>query len=433
MKGKRRRNGLFLLLPLICFTMSSCGGGGSSSSETPPPVAESPAGIWIGTFTSNVVHVTYPVTGIIAEDNTARFITTSTLVQYSGALNVYGNAFSATVTAYAPVGTVFQDGSHGGLINISGTVSAKKFLSGTYAGTGDSGTFSFAYNPAYERPSVLTAIAGNWGVTMQGYTNRVSIDTSGNITGSSTSGCTYSGRVDIINPSYNAYNMTVIVNNCGVLNGSYTGLATLSDTSSINDTLITGLSNANNSITATFDRQPADVGVMLEATITPTYLNRNTKSVDAVQDQCTVGPPPTFEKFTDHSATVTISAKLFNPNTQFTPGVLYVEKYTIEYRRSNGSLEAPPIETDTRFDNTIIIVPPTSGTGVTSTTATVLFLDLKRKDKYFSDMKSGQFSSGLAFLNNYTAIYTFEGKNAFGESFSFKVQTDFVIGNFNNC
>jgi hypothetical protein len=175
-----------------------------------------------------------------------------------------------------------------------------------------------------------------------------------------------------------------------------------------------------------------DTGIQLEATITPTYDGANTKSVDAVQDICSEGPPPVYEKFKDHTATVTINARLVNPNAQFTPGVLFVEKYTVSYVRSNDSIGAPPIESDTRFDSTIIIAPPT-GTGVTTVTATIDFLDLIRKIKYADDIAGGQFSSGPAFLNNYTAIFTFEGHNAFGKAFSFKVQTDFQIGDFNNC
>ena len=172
-----------------------------------------------------------------------------------------------------------------------------------------------------------------------------------------------------------------------------------------------------------------DTGVILDATIAPTYLGGNTSSVDAIQDVCDPGPPPVFEAFTDHSATLTITARALNPNsTQL--GNLYIEKYTIEYRRSTDSIGAPPIQSDTRFVS-IVIPAPIGGTSAAVTT--VAFVDLLRKDQYRTDVTSGQFSSSLAFLNNYTAIYTFEGKNEFGTKFSFKVQTDFQIADFNNC
>ena len=57
----------------------------------------------------------------------------------------------------------------------------------------------------------------------------------------------------------------------------------------------------------------------------------------------------------------------------------------------------------------------------------------KERQNIASDMLSGIYSSSTCFLNNYTAVYKFEGKNDFGEKFSFEVQADFQIGNFNNC
>jgi hypothetical protein len=175
-----------------------------------------------------------------------------------------------------------------------------------------------------------------------------------------------------------------------------------------------------------------DTGVMLDATIIPTYKGANTSSVDAFQDICSAGPPPVYEVFTDHSATVTINARLLNPNTTFQPGTLYIEKYTVEFRRSADSIGAPPIQSDTRY-NSIIITPPT-GTGVTTVTDTIILVDLIRKDKYATDMLSGMYTSaGSAYLNNYTATYTFYGKNQFGDSFSFTAQVDFQIGDFDNC
>jgi len=167
-------------------------------------------------------------------------------------------------------------------------------------------------------------------------------------------------------------------------------------------------------------------GVLLSATIMPTYLGTNTPSVDVIQQVCTVGPPPVFEKFTDHGATATITATLLDPATP-TPGTLFIEKYTVEFRRSTDSIGAPPMQSDTRFD-VITIVPSTS------TTATVAMVDLLRKDKYRSDIASGIYTSNPPnILNNYTAIYTFEGQNQFGFRFKFQTQTNFQIGSFDYC
>lgn len=170
-------------------------------------------------------------------------------------------------------------------------------------------------------------------------------------------------------------------------------------------------------------------GVIIDATVVPTYLGKDTYSVDVVQQICDPGPPPKYEDFADHGARLIVSARLANPNTTFRVGTLYVERYTVEYRRSDDSIGAPPIESDTRY-HTIVITPPT-GNGVSTVETTVILVDLKRKEKYLNDILSGQYTPGI--LNNYTAIYTFYGKNEFGTGFSFKTQVDFQIGSFDNC
>lgn len=175
-----------------------------------------------------------------------------------------------------------------------------------------------------------------------------------------------------------------------------------------------------------------DTGVKLDATIMPNYLGADTYSVDAFQDLCDAGPPPEYEDFTDHGATLTIHALLLNPNATFPAGDLYIEKYTVEYRRSTDSIGAPPIQTDIRYET--ILIPAPSGTAETLVEVSVILVDLIRKIQYQDDVYvAPRFSSGPSYINNYTAIYTFEGKNENGTKFSFKVQTNFQIGWFDYC
>jgi hypothetical protein len=188
-----------------------------------------------------------------------------------------------------------------------------------------------------------------------------------------------------------------------------------------------------------------DTGIVLNATIVPVYKGVNTNSVDAFQGICCGSTEiaaggtcssgtSTVEFFADHEATVTINANLLNPSAKFTPGNIYIEKYTVEFRRSTDSIGAPPIETI--VDGTVgmpvvITFTPPVGDGVVTVTTTVTLVDLIRKIKYAADINSGVFTSNE--LNNYTAIYTFEGKNDFGDAFTFKAETGFEIGDFNNC
>ena len=175
-----------------------------------------------------------------------------------------------------------------------------------------------------------------------------------------------------------------------------------------------------------------DTGVEVDATVTPLYLGENTYSVDAFQSDCDPEPDTVDpENFTDHNATLTMTARLINPNTTFQAGTLYVEKYTVEFRRSSDSIGAPPIQSDTRYKT--IVIPAPTGSGTTTVEDTVILVDLIRKDQYLSDVTSGQYNYGSAYLNNYTAIYTFDGKNEYGENFTFKAQTDFQLGSFDYC
>lgn len=189
-----------------------------------------------------------------------------------------------------------------------------------------------------------------------------------------------------------------------------------------------------------------DTGVIIDATVTPLYKAVPTYSVDIFQQICDAGPPPVFEFFADHLSTLTINTRLINPNTVFEPGTLYVEKYTVEFRRATDSITAPPIESDTRFV-TIVITPPT-GSNVNTLTTNVVLVDLKRKDKYSFDMCASASLNAAVICasdvssptlkpvlpeNNYTATYTFVGKNQFGTDFSFVAQTNFQIGSFDYC
>ncbi|MFZ3137196.1 MAG: hypothetical protein WA126_07390 [Thermodesulfovibrionales bacterium] len=174
-----------------------------------------------------------------------------------------------------------------------------------------------------------------------------------------------------------------------------------------------------------------NTGVKVDASVQGLYLGQPTYSVDAFPGICDLGPPPVYEDFTDHQATVTFTARLINPGSDFQAGKLYIEKYTVEFRRSSDSIGAPPIEFYPGFIS-IVIPAPIGGSEVTVTTD-IRFVDLLRKAQYEEDMSSGMYSSGPAYLNNYTAIFTFEGQNEFGEKFKVKAQMDFQIGNFDNC
>ena len=173
-----------------------------------------------------------------------------------------------------------------------------------------------------------------------------------------------------------------------------------------------------------------DVGLICDVTLTPTYKGSNAYSVDAFQQICTAGPPPVYEIFTDHSATATISLWRLNPNSTFLINPVYIEKYTIEFRRSTDSIGSPPIQSFTGYQ-TIVLTPPT-GTTINTVDTTVVLVDLIRKIQYQTDVLSGRYSFGPAYINNYTASYIFEGQSM-GKAIRIFGQVPFQIGSFDYC
>jgi len=252
---KRKSGNLLMLVLASLFVLSACGGGGNPSG-TPPATPSEAAGIWIGTFTSNVTHITSSATGLVADTNSARFGFPDTLAQYSGMLNVNGNSFSTTATAYAPHGSTLPDGSQVGTATISGTFTPKGTMSGTYNGAGDAGTFTLTYNGSlYERPSSLPGVSGIWKGKILDFTNFIKIDENGAITGVNTTGCFYGGHVSVIDPSFNIYSVHLDIDNCGSDNGTYDGLGALSDAGATNDTFITIVSSPTLSLVASLSKQ----------------------------------------------------------------------------------------------------------------------------------------------------------------------------------
>lgn len=255
---KRLLSMVLILIPMS-IALWACGGGGGSDTSTSPQT-QPIAGIWNGTLTSNVAHQTYSVTGIIAELGNARFINLTNGAQYSCVVSTSGNSFSAPGTAYATFGNVFLDGSHVGIVNISGSFSPKGSMTGTYSGTGDSGSFSLNYSPLYETPSSLSSLSGTWTGTVivgSGPTSNVTIiiDSNGNLSGSSTAGCVISGNAGIIDSSYNAYIFNLVISNCVAENGTYSGLGAVTSTVPANYTAVISVSDASYSFTASMLRQ----------------------------------------------------------------------------------------------------------------------------------------------------------------------------------
>ncbi len=94
---------------------------------------------------------------------------------------------------------------------------------------GDIGAMNLEYNPIYEKPSNVSLMEGDWQfVDRDGLTINVSI-LDGQWSGQDSDDCQYQGSMAVINPQYNAYDVTLTISSCASVNGEYQGLAYLDE------------------------------------------------------------------------------------------------------------------------------------------------------------------------------------------------------------
>jgi hypothetical protein len=223
----------------VLSTVAGCGGGGSggnSSGTQPPPIVDAKlGGIWEGTIFNENIGSSWQVIGLSLDTGEGRFIDEFG-TQYVANLTADGTSFSGTFFGVAPLGETFIDGSVVATGNMSGTISERNRISGSYTvSTGERGSLDLFYNSIYERDSSLSLMAGTW---IDADQDAFTVDTQGEIFGQDSSGCVYTGRVSTINRDFNAYRVQLNVSSCGTFNGSYSGLGILDDYQVVSDNRI---------------------------------------------------------------------------------------------------------------------------------------------------------------------------------------------------
>lgn len=174
----------------LLATLAACGGGGGGGEAPAPAPAPAPAAATQG-FWSGRVDAQTTASGVFLADGPAMLVlqsnTASTLVMGMTANNA--NAFTLSGRSYG-LGT---GGSSA--YSSSGTVVPKSTLD--IGAAGNTPAYQLAYNAAYERPAQLSDIAGRWVARFSGGTLTLTLDFAANgaVSGTNTSGCTYSGTV----------------------------------------------------------------------------------------------------------------------------------------------------------------------------------------------------------------------------------------------
>lgn len=240
------------ILALSTVLVAACGGGdnGGNIPVKPLPTATTP-GIYSGSFTSSTAGANGTLVGIVTADGQARFFSTTNGDQFFGTVPTTGTAVTATLTGIAPPNTPWPDLTLSAPFTLNITATAQTSLTGSYSGGGDQGTFSFTYQPIYERASSLAMVAGVYSGSPNDDLTTIAIDANGVVTGSDSYGCVYNGTVTVPNSAANYYDVSITATTCGPNDGTLTGLATLGDVSatSQNNVLIFQVNNGNVVIT----------------------------------------------------------------------------------------------------------------------------------------------------------------------------------------
>ena len=196
---------------------------------------ESPAGIYLGTFTdtSGANPVIQPVTAIIdADGNIQILFATGAERHVAGLVDVSGDKLTGTLIEYFGSFTSFTGAAGIGELTVSGNVSTAVGITGEYVAETHAGTFVLDYQIAHGIPATLDLTGGVWSSSMSSsggsiYTVTWDIADDGEFFGADTLGCVYFGRLSVADEFANAYGITLQVDSCDYFNGDYAGLAFL--------------------------------------------------------------------------------------------------------------------------------------------------------------------------------------------------------------
>lgn len=219
----------------IASTISGCGGGGGGGDGTvnPPVVNVSPGGFWFGIDSDGS-----EIAAIVTETGRFHFLRFDDLSQGFGILSVSnGNNLSGNFQLVTQLDWVFPDGTTLANCTLSGTVSERQNVAITTNCTTTASnifqtTATLDYDNLYDRDSSLATISG----TFLGATSVINIAGNGVIfVQDPATGCVSNGLVQIINSSYNVYDLEFTNSNClgeyAILNGVvFEGLAVLDNT-----------------------------------------------------------------------------------------------------------------------------------------------------------------------------------------------------------
>lgn len=215
--------------------LAACGGGGGGSDATPTPASSSSSsssvstvdtveGYWTGT-TSDL----RTVYGLMLNDKTfwVLYSLPNNSQIIAGGVQGNYNASNGTLTSSNSKDYNFE-GAGVSSNTVSATYTPKQKLNGTIAFRTMTSTFTSQYNADYEKTATLASIVGNYtGKSSASATEVLTLNlaSTGALTGSGTSGCSFSGTVSPRSKG-NVYDVSAKFNGspCAAGYGSVSGI-----------------------------------------------------------------------------------------------------------------------------------------------------------------------------------------------------------------
>lgn len=200
-------------------------------------------GIWRGTLTHSEMDGSQTIVAIVSETDDFRLISTDG-IQASGKITAGRRNATGDLRFYPLDGETFSDERNTLSGTFEGSAKEATTLNGDWVASVDrniKGSFHLTYDNVYADDSTLLRLAGNYSAQDgSGFSRSIVIQESGDIEGSDSDGCTYSGKAEIIDTNWNAYELTIAIADCDERSGDFAGLGFLDNNGSELTAQVTG-------------------------------------------------------------------------------------------------------------------------------------------------------------------------------------------------
>lgn len=214
-KNPLGRNARRLALLACAGLLASCFGGIGDGEVEAYKRGVNASGIWFGTVDVDNEAQNIGAILIAAPDGTLYMDTDVGALM--GEAGTRGNAFIADTIGYS-YQLDFPDGAN---FSLNAVVNEQSSMNGAFSGSARSGIFQFRYDPELStQAAAVQTIAGTYDsqVRIRNSTGRITVTIGpyGEFTGGDTSGCMFTGTVEVLDSPHNLYQWQATPTGCAV-------------------------------------------------------------------------------------------------------------------------------------------------------------------------------------------------------------------------